>query len=348
MSADRVSRGAVGEVMGGKSNKARRKQERLRQRRSGRRRPGEPGKREACPLYRNPPEGAFYESWVDCGSLKKTMVWAEAAMQDQRAAEDPDVHDLARRMPYLESIYGRMIPVEAAYRLDQYIDEGNLPVQWDEDGPVRMVPLAQMVPSLTGGSAAEARVAIHDLHARGYMMIADDGTVIPLVPAQPDLVDDDEFYDPARYRLAKAPTPVTRTEITRRSGDRGYGRRGRPVSGIVWSREEFLALPWVEDYLPAGGLPGSEKDPRGQICERYGERIPADLAVIDMAADDTTVIALANAPRSYVQPDHLCTFTGLDGIREALHHLYDQGLIIPLSNGLILGPSLILEREDAG
>jgi hypothetical protein len=103
-------------------------------------------------------------------------------MQDQRAADDPDVRDLARRMPYLESIYGRMIPVEAAYRLDQYIDERNLPVQWDEDGPVKMVPLAQMVPSQTGGSAAEARVAIHDLHARGYMMIADDGTVIPLVP----------------------------------------------------------------------------------------------------------------------------------------------------------------------
>jgi hypothetical protein len=334
-------------VMGGKSNKARRKQERLRQRPSGQRRPGEPGKREVCPLYRNPPEGAFYESWVDCGSLKKTVVRAEAAMQDQRAADDPDVHDWARRMPYLQSIYGRMIPVEAAYRLDQYIDEGNLPVQWEEDGPVKMVPLAQMVPSLTGGSAVEARMAIHDLQARGYMMIADDGTVIPLIPAKPDLVDEDEFYDPARYRLARTPRPMTRTEITRRSGVRGYDRRGRPVSGIIWSREEFLALPWVEDYLPAGGLPGSEKDPRGQICERYGERIPADLAVIDMAADDTTVIALANAPRSYVQQDHLCTFAGLDDIREALHHLYDEGLIIPLSNGLILAPSLILERNDA-
>ena len=58
-------------VMSGKSNKARRKQERLRQRRSGQRPPGEPGKREVCPLYRNPPEGAFYKSWVDCGSLEK-------------------------------------------------------------------------------------------------------------------------------------------------------------------------------------------------------------------------------------------------------------------------------------
>jgi hypothetical protein len=330
--------------MGGKSNKARRKQERLRQRRSSRHRPGEPGKREACALYRDPPEGAFYESWVDCGSPKKTIVRAEAAMQDQRAADDPDVYDLARRMPYLEAIYGLMIPAEAAYRLDQYIDEGSLPVQWEEDGPVKTVPLAQMVPSQTGGSAAEARVAIHDLHARGYMMIADDGTVIPLIPAKPDLVDEDEFYDPARYRLARTPRPMKRTEITRRSGARGNDCGGRPVSGIVWSQEEFLALPWVENYLPAGGLPGSEKDPRGQICVRYGERIPADLAVIDMAADDTTVIALANAPRSYLQPDHLYTFTGLDDIREALHHLYNEGLIIPLSNGLILAPSLILGR----
>jgi hypothetical protein len=210
----------LGGFTGGKSNKARRKQERLRQRRSGQRAPGEPGKREVCLLYRNPPEGAFYESWVDCINLKKTIGWAEAAMQDQRAAEDPDVHDLARRMPYLESIYGRMIPVEAAYRLDQYIDEGSLPVQWMEDGPITRVPLAEMAPPLTGGSAVEARVAIHDLHARGYLMIADDGTVIPLAPVKPDLADEDEFYDPARYRLARTPRPMTRTEIIKRYGAR--------------------------------------------------------------------------------------------------------------------------------
>ena len=92
--------------------------------------------------------------------------------------------DFARRMPYLQAIYGRKVPVEAAYLLDHYIDEGSLPVQWAEGGPVTMVPVAQMAPSLTGGSAVKARVAIHDLHARGHMIIADDGTVIPLVPAQ--------------------------------------------------------------------------------------------------------------------------------------------------------------------
>lgn len=329
--------------MGGKANKKRRKQERLRQKGSGQRLPGEPGNREACPLYQNRPDGAFYTSWVDCVSLDNTILW-DTAVRDRHAAGNPDVYDWARRMPYLAAIYGRMIPAEAAYQLDRYADEGSLPVQWTEDGPVAMVPLAEMTLGETGGSAAEARMAIHDLHAHGYMMIADDGTVIPLIPAKPDLTNPGEFYDPARYRLARTPRPMTRTELLKRSGARAKHGRGHPAGGLTWSREEFLALPWVQDYLPAGGAPGSETDPRPQICERYGEKIPADLAVIDMAADDPTVIAVANASRSYVEPGHLCAFTGLDDTRQALHRLDSERLLIPLSNGLILAPSLILER----
>jgi hypothetical protein len=330
-------------VMSGKSNKARRKQQRLRQRRADQRPPGEPGKRDVCPLYRIAPEGAFYSSWADCGSQDNAIAWANAVMQDQRAAEEPDVLDFVRRVPYLKAIYGRMVPAEAAYQLDRYIDEGSLPVQWAEGSPVTMVPPAQMVPFLAGRPAAKIRAAIHGLHAQGHLIIADDGTVIPVEPAQPDLTDDDEFYDPARYRLARAARPMKRAAIIKRYGARGSEGWGRPVSGITWNREEFLALPWVEDYVPADDM----QDPRGQICERYGERIPADLAVLDMAAGDTTVIAIANAPRSYVQLDHLRTFTGLDDIREALHRLYDEGLFVPLSNGLVLAPGLILERSAA-
>lgn len=330
--------------MSGKSNKARRKQERLRQRRAGQRPPGEPGKRDVCPLYRMALEGAFYGSWVDCGSQDKaTIAWADAVMQDQRAAEEPDVLDWVRRMPYLEVIYGRMVPAEAAYQLDRYIDEGSLPVEWAEGGPVTMVAPAQMVPFVAGGPAAKVRAAIHGLHAQGHLVIADDGTVIPVEPAKPDLVDKDEFYDPARYCLANTARPMTRAAIIKRYGARGNHGRGRQVSGITWNREEFLALPWVEDYLPADDM----QDPRGQICERYGDRIPADLAVLDMATDNTAVIAIANAPLSYVHPDHLCTFTGQDDIREALHRLYADGLLVPLSNGLIVAPGLILERAAA-
>jgi hypothetical protein len=264
-------------------------------------------------------------------------------MQDQRAVEEPDVLDFARRMPYLEVIYGRMVPAEAAYQLDRYIDEGSLPVEWAEGSPVTMVPMAQMAPFAAGGPAAKIRAAIHSLHAQGHLVIADDGTVIPLEPAQPDLVDDGEFYDPARYRLARAARPMTRAAIIKRYGARHGERRGRPASGITWNREEFLALHWVEDYLPADDT----QDPRGQICERYGDRIPADFAVLDMAAHNTTVIAIANAPRSYVHPDHLRTFTGLDDIREALHRLYDDGLLVPLANGLLVAPGFVLERSAA-
>ena len=82
------------------------------------------------------PQGAFYKSWTGSGSQDKAIAWADAVLRDQRAAEEADVLDFAGRMPYLEAIYGRMVPAEAAYQLDRYIDEGSLPVQWAEGSPV--------------------------------------------------------------------------------------------------------------------------------------------------------------------------------------------------------------------
>jgi hypothetical protein len=173
-------------------------------------------------------------------------------------------------------------------------------------------------------------------------MIADDGTVIPLTPALPDLAGTGS-YDPARYRIAAAQQPAAVAKILRTSGARALYGRGYPVTGITWSQQEFLALAWVQEYLPAGGRPGSKADPRGQICSRYGEKIPAGLAVLDMAADDTSVIVVANAARRYLQPGHLYAFTGTSETRQALHQLDSQGLLLPLSNGLVLAPALILE-----
>ena len=332
--------------MSGKANKARRKQERLRQRRQQSQDPaGASSLGEVCPLYRDPPDGDFYRSWVDSGSVRTATAWSQAVMHDRRGA-DPDVSDLARRMPYLASIYGRMVPVGAAWQLDRHIDTGCLPVQWAPGSPVTMVPAAKMAPVTDGSSAGVTRVAIHDLHARGYLMIADDSTVIPLIPAQPDLAGGGS-YDPARYRLAPAPRPEPPQRMLKNAGARARYGRGHPVTGIIWSQQEFLALPWVRDYLPAGGPPGSEQDPRGQICGRYGEKIPADLAVINMAADDTTVIAIANARRAYLEPGHLRAFTGLDDTFDALHRLHSQGLLLSLSNGLVLAPGLVLEPAPA-
>ena len=62
-----------------------------------------------------------------------------------------------------------------------------------------------------------------------------------------------------------------------------------------------------------------------------------------MAADDTTVIAVASTGRGYLEAGHLLAFTGADDLRQALHQLESQGLLVPLSNGLVLAPGLILE-----
>ena len=66
-----------------------------------------------------------------------------------------------------------------------------------------------------------------------------------------------------------------------------------------------------------------------------------------MAADDTTMIAIANAARGHLEPGHLRAFTGLNDTSGALHQLYGEGLLLPLSNGLVLAPGLILESAPA-
>ena len=49
-----------------------------------------------------------------------------------------------------------------------------------------MVPTACKIPAADGASAAETRIAIDGLHARGYLTIAADGTVIARMPVMPD------------------------------------------------------------------------------------------------------------------------------------------------------------------
>jgi hypothetical protein len=94
------------------------------------------------------------------------------------------------------------------------------------------------------------------------------------------------------------------------------------------------------DYMPADPA----EDPRDRICERYGEKIPADLAVLDLAAANTGLIAVSNAGWNYVEPHHLLAFTGENDTRRALHCMHDDGMVIALSNGFVIAPGLILQR----
>ena len=40
--------------------------------------------------------------------------------------------------------------------------------------------------------------------------------------------------------------------MLQKSGAQARYGCGQAVAGIIWSQREFLALPWVRDYLPAG------------------------------------------------------------------------------------------------
>src|ERR1035441_1278421 len=105
------------------------------------------------PLYRDPPDGELYSTWIEGGSIQQTLAWSDAVKQDKRA-DSPDVPDLALRIPYLAAVYGRMLPVGASWQLDCHLDTGQLPVQWAPGGPVAMVPATQLVPFADGAPDA--------------------------------------------------------------------------------------------------------------------------------------------------------------------------------------------------
>jgi hypothetical protein len=122
-----------------------------------------------CPLYSRQPVGAYYRSWIDCESLGKTGLSADTVTQRAHAFGRPDVLDLTRRMPYFSVIYGRFIPMDAAYLLDLYIDSGALPIRWTTGGPTMQIPVAGMAEPYPCRSAAEARATIHDTHAKSFL-----------------------------------------------------------------------------------------------------------------------------------------------------------------------------------
>lgn len=169
--------------MGGKANKTRRKQQQLRQKRAN-----QPSNTQSmferdgvCPLYQNPPKNELYKEWIDCVNVNMAEQWTAAI--ESPGSDYSQVLDRASRMSYFASVYGRMVPVVAAHQLDLYIDDGYLPVQWGEDDPITAVSLTELTNEMSGEVVADARAAVHQLHALGFLMIFDDGTVIPLIPA---------------------------------------------------------------------------------------------------------------------------------------------------------------------
>lgn len=148
----------------------------------------------------------------------------------------------------------------------------------------------------------------------------------------------DEPYDPALFRLVPAEPPLTLAELAV-AVDPSGASSWRPAVGLVWGRSEFLDLPWVSDWMS-----GWEEGER--YCEtvltRYGDFIPADLAVLEAVAIDFQGMETAGHEASFVHESHVCRFAGLDDLHLSLFALYRDQWVVPLTDGTVVAPRLLL------
>lgn len=148
----------------------------------------------------------------------------------------------------------------------------------------------------------------------------------------------DDPYDPDLYRLVPAEPPLTLAQLAA-AVDPAGSPAWLPATGLVWGRAEFLDLPWVADWMS-----GWEEGERfcDSVLTRYGDFIPADLAVLEAAALDFQGLETADREASFVHAAHVCRFTGLDDLHLALLSLYRDQWVIPLTDGTLVAPRLSL------
>lgn len=145
-------------------------------------------------------------------------------------------------------------------------------------------------------------------------------------------------YDPDGYRLVPAEPPLTLDQLAALVDPSG-SPAWLPAAGLVWARAEFLDLPWVSDWMS-----GWEEGERycEAIITRYGDFIPADLAVLEAASVDFQGVETAGREASFVHESHVCGFAGLDDLHLALLTLYRDQWIVPLADGTLAAPRLSL------
>lgn len=147
-------------------------------------------------------------------------------------------------------------------------------------------------------------------------------------------------YDPALFRLVPAEPCFTLQQLAAAADPTGTWR---PASGLIWSRHEFLDLPWVSDWV-------ADWDDGELYCatilDRYGDYIPADLAVLEAVAADFQGIETFGHEASFVHESHVNGFAEIDDLHLALLALYRDDWIIPLDDGTLASPKLILAPTD--
>ncbi|NJP98449.1 hypothetical protein HCN51_55050 [Nonomuraea sp. FMUSA5-5] len=116
-----------------------------------------------------------------------------------------------------------------------------------------------------------------------------------------------------------------------------------PVTGVTWTPEQLGRHPWLQ-------AEADEPDPLMVeeyecILARHGDKIPADDAILDLAATVSPTIVTGNF--DVVDDEQLvAAFAQTDNLRQALAALHRGGQLIPLANGVLLAPGLTQIIEE--
>ncbi|MFD1546000.1 hypothetical protein [Nonomuraea guangzhouensis] len=138
-------------------------------------------------------------------------------------------------------------------------------------------------------------------------------------------------------RLVPLETPRTLEQLALRH--RISGEDHVCVNGQWWTPEEFLALEWIDE------LCDDEADQaRDEILARYGEKIPADLALLDFSARSFLGVTTWNDCGIEARSEHVTALAQTSGLREALGILHRGGWITPMADGFLDAPGLLLQR----
>ncbi|WP_329493145.1 hypothetical protein [Kitasatospora herbaricolor] len=147
----------------------------------GRKKTGKPRRERAAVEYSlrelRPPG---YEEWITVAP----------GMSPDKAAADPLITPgavgMMRRLARLRPLYGPQVPVQALW-LDLAVDEGELRLR--RAGGTVGLPVAELAGLLgaPGGPAEDVRAGLHELHARGVVLVEPDEerTVLRVVTARP-------------------------------------------------------------------------------------------------------------------------------------------------------------------
>lgn len=142
---------------------------------------------------------------------------------------------------------------------------------------------------------------------------------------------------PPVSRLVPLDTPRSLEQLARRH--RLTAKDHVCVNDQWWSPEEFAALEWIEELCD-----DAADQAREEILAHYGEKIPADLALLDFSARKFLGVTTWNEYGIETRAEHITALAQTPNLREALAILHRDGWVVPMADGFLDAPGLLFQQ----